>query len=145
MGSRGHVILLRSREGDRVAKGEVLAQLRTEQLQLQLAAAEAQLQALKHLHDQLKIALPDGVAQAEARREASKALMDFAVSKLDRSKPLFQRNAISEDELQSHRSASLAAKEKYRENLIAHRLAAAVAPIKLREAQAKDRLRLKFI
>ncbi len=133
----GQVILLRAREGDRVAKGDVLAQLRTEQLQLQLAAAEAQLQALKHVLDQLKISLPEEITQAEARREASKALMDFAVSKLNRSKPLFERHAISEDELQERRSTALAAKEKYRENLVAHRLAAAVAPIKLREAEAK--------
>ncbi|MBN2477180.1 MAG: efflux RND transporter periplasmic adaptor subunit [Pirellulales bacterium] len=124
-------------EGDAVERGDTLAQLRTEQLRLQLAVANAELDVLTNALAELNTSLPDEITQAEARMLAAKALMQFTARRLKRTQALLARKTISEDELQEIESAALAADEKYRENQTAFEQAKAVLPAKLEQAKAR--------
>lgn len=132
----GLVVELTVREGDKVQQGDTLAQLRDQQLKLQLAAAEAELQVRTQQQSELKISLPQQVQQADARSMAAKALMDFTARRLQRMRKLLANRTIAEDELQETESAAVAAQEKHREARTALDEARLVLPAKLSGAEA---------
>ncbi|MEE8453014.1 MAG: efflux RND transporter periplasmic adaptor subunit [Thermoguttaceae bacterium] len=139
----GRVVELAVDEGDAVTAGDVLARLRTDQLQIQLAAAEAELQLHKHSRDELDISIPEEIRQAEARVEATAALVKFAQLQLKHARTLLQRNATSEDDVQEKESIAVAAQQKYLENGSALRLAKEAAPAKRAQAEARWQAQLE--
>ncbi|OHB69842.1 MAG: hypothetical protein A2V70_09580 [Planctomycetes bacterium RBG_13_63_9] len=132
----GRVVELLVREGDQVKEHGALAQLRIEQLQIQLAAANAELEVRKQELSELRISLPEEIKQAEDRMEAAEALAKYTGSQLQRARALFKSKTISEEELQEKESAARAAQEKYSENKVALALAKAVSPVKVLRAEA---------
>jgi len=133
----GRVIELKVREGDQVKQGDTLAQLRIEQLQIELAAASALLTLREYQLSETKQSLPEEIKQADARAQAAEALMTFARSKLKRAESLFGTRAISEDELQEAKSVALAAEKKHEENKLAYKLAVAIEPVKIKQVEAQ--------
>ena len=133
----GRVVELAVDEGDAVAAGDVLARLRTNQIKIQLAAAEAELQLHKQSLDELEKSLPEEIRQAEARARAAKALTKFTELQLKHARMLFQRKTVSEDDVQEKESVATAAEQKYLENRAALRLATRAAPARIAQAKAR--------
>lgn len=133
----GRVVELAVREGDEVRQGDTLARLRTRQLEIQLAAAKAELAVRREELAELQSSLPQQIRQAESRVLAAKALMKYAEARLGRYQGLFRRNAISESELEEVESAAVAAEEKYNEEQVGWRLAIKVSPLKIEQARAR--------
>ena len=126
------------REGDEVKQGEtLLAKLRDRQLRIQEAAAGAELQARVNRHAELLKSLPAEIDQAHARMKAAEALKALTDKRLQRSRELIKRKAISADELEEVVSLALAGGEKYREAQLAWQLAVAVRQEKLQQAEAQ--------
>jgi len=87
-------------EGDRVKKGQLLAALRPRTLEIDKAAAEAELELRRQELAELENgSRPDEIAQARARTMAAKALMVYAKTRLDRTRRLFESNQAAEDEM----------------------------------------------
>lgn len=121
----GRVLEFLVNEGDYVTRGQPLARLRTTTLEIELAAAKAELGLRGQELAELELSAPKEIEQAEARMLAAKALMEFAQQRLKRSQQLAQGvpPAIAEDELQQQISAAAAADEVYREKKAAWELA----------------------
>lgn len=87
--------------GEAVKEGQRLAQLRTETLEIQLAAARAELELAEHQLAELKNgALPEDIAEAEAKMMGAKATMAYAETKYKRFMELSASRAASADELE---------------------------------------------
>ncbi|MFO1021996.1 MAG: efflux RND transporter periplasmic adaptor subunit [Planctomycetales bacterium] len=111
----GRVIEFPVNEGDRVKKGQILARLLTQQLDIQLAGAKAELQLRQHELLELRNGTrPEEKAQAEARYLSHKAGMEYVEAKLRRAKKLFERGTLTEDESQ----AALMAADQARQSMI---------------------------
>lgn len=124
-------------EGDLVRRGDPLARLRTKQLEIQLAAEQAELELRRQELAELENgSRPEEIQQAEAQMLAAKALMEFTQSRLRRTKTLFERNATSEDDLQEVGSTAEAAAQRYLEAKAHHELIVA-GPRKEKIAQAR--------
>ncbi|HUT14231.1 MAG TPA: efflux RND transporter periplasmic adaptor subunit [Thermoguttaceae bacterium] len=108
----GKVEELSVNEGDHVAEGQALARLRTRQTEIHLAAAKAQLASLQQEELALKKTLPSEIDQAQARLGVSKALLKLAETRWERTKPLYDRKAISKDDLDEAESVWVAAAQK---------------------------------
>lgn len=141
----GRVIELCVEEGDHVAKGARLAQLRTESLEIELASAKAELELLQRELERLKVAGPKEIAQAEARRLAAEALKKYTESRRQRGKSLSTERVISVDELAELDSAAVAALNVYEERSTGWELAVATWPIDVASAEAKIRVQLETI
>ncbi len=111
-------------EGDRVEKGEVLAQLLTDTVQLEWQAAVAELdlrqQELAELENGTR---PEEIEQARARMLGAEATMDYMVARRKRAENLFNTSrALSEEERDEAVSAAVAAKQNYLEAKEAYQL-----------------------
>ena len=136
----GRVIELAVDEGDAVKKGQKLAQLRTRQLEIQLAAAGAELSLRKQELAELENgSRPEEIQQAHAQMSAARALSEFTNLRLKRTRTLFARNAASEDQLQEDASAAEGAAQAYLEKKAAWELAVA-GPRKEKIEQARARV-----
>jgi len=133
----GRVIELFVEEGDHVNKGDKLAQLRTESLQIELAGAEAELKLLERDLNRLNVAGPKEIEQAKARMAAAEALKDFTRARLDRSEPLLANRTISKDDLEEIVSAATGALEIHKERTAGWELAEATLPIDVARAEFK--------
>lgn len=135
----GRVVELAVNEGDTVKKDQKLAQLRTRQLEIQLAAANAELGLRKQELAELENgSRPEEIRQAHARMSAAKALSEFTRLRLKRMQTLFARDAASEDQLQESASAAEEAAQVYLEKKAAWELAVA-GPRKEKIEQARAR------
>jgi HlyD family secretion protein len=96
-------------EGERVRQGQALARLETSRLEPQIAQAEAQLEAGRHLVDKLRNgARPEEIAQARANVEATHAEVARAEQQNERLRTLSQRSdgrAVSSQDLESAQAA----------------------------------------
>lgn len=109
----GRVAEVLVQEGDRVAKGQVLARLDTERLRLALAQAEAQTAAQRATAAKLRAgSRPEEVRQAEAQRDAAKAAVTDAEQVYKRQLDLVARNFVSRQQADSARNALDAAQER---------------------------------
>ena len=112
----GRVVEFPVNDGDRVKKGQVLAQLLTGQVEIQLAGAKAELnfrrKALEELQNGTR---PEEKAQAKARFQARQAAWDYAKARMERSQKLVARGAITDDQLQEIISLSHQAEQSYYE------------------------------
>jgi RND family efflux transporter MFP subunit len=139
----GRVIEFPISVGDRVSEGDTLAQLLTDTISLEVAAAEAELQLRKEELAELQNgSLPEEIEQARARMEAADALKAYLAAKRARMERLREGNAASEDVLQESISASLAADETFLESKAAWELAVQ-GPRAERIAQAQARVTLQ--
>lgn len=139
----GRVIEFPIGVGDRVAAGETLAQLLTDTISLEVAAAEAELQLRKDELAELKNgSRPEEIEQARARMEAAAATKEYLAAKRARMERLREGNAASEDVLQESVSASVAADEAYLEAKAAWELAVQ-GPRAEKIAQAEARVTLQ--
>ncbi|MEZ6073594.1 MAG: efflux RND transporter periplasmic adaptor subunit [Pirellulales bacterium] len=107
----GRVIEFPFNAGDRVEANEPLAKLLTDTAQLELTAAQAELdlrrQELAELENGTR---PEEVEQARARRIAAEARKTFVAAKLKRTEQLYEDNqAISEEERDEVVSLAVAA------------------------------------
>lgn len=117
----GRVIEFLVNEGDRVTKGQPLAKILTKNVEIQIAAAKAELGLRKHELTELKNgAREEELRESEARMKAASAAMKLAQTKLARVKGLIERNAATREEIDEMSSTSetatamhLAAKAAY--------------------------------
>lgn len=123
----GRVVEFPLNQGQRVKEGQAVAKLLTETIALELRAAQAELDLRKHELNELKNGTrPEELAQAQAREDRTKALMDFARQRYERMKSLAEGGgAISQEDLEESWSATIAAQENYRESQAASALAKA--------------------
>jgi len=140
----GRVVEYPLNEGDRVAKGEPLAQLLTDTIKLQIAAAEAELelrrQALAELENGTR---PEEVEQAKARMLSAEARKNYMKARADRSQKLYDASrAISEEELDEAISSGTEAQQAYLEARAAYDLAV-TGPRKEQIAQARAQVAMQ--
>lgn len=96
----GRVIEFPVTEGDFVKKGRLLAQMRTESVSQEVAAARAEFDLRREELSELQNgSRPEELAAARAGMLAAKAFSDYRATQLKRAKALFERNAINEEEL----------------------------------------------
>lgn len=97
----GRVVEFPVNEGDRVKKGQVLAKLLTQQLEIQLAGAKAELELRRHELEEYKNgARPEEKAQSDARLMASKAGRAYHEARLRRVQKLRENGTLTEEDLQ---------------------------------------------
>jgi len=136
----GRVIEFPVNEGDRVLKGQVLAKLLTQQLEIQLAGAQAELDLRKQELVELRNGTrPEEKAQAEARLLNAKAGRAFHESRLRRVQKLRDNSTLTEEDLQAVSMATDQANQAYAEAEAAWKLVEA-GPRKEQIAQAEARL-----
>jgi HlyD family secretion protein len=132
---------VRVQEGDRVHKGELMAWLDTSRLEPQVAQAEAQVAAQRHVVERLRNgSRPEEIAQARANVESAKADAANARRVYERNSSLFSRRAISQEDLDNARAALDVADAKLAVNQKALDLTVA-GPRAEDVAQAKAQLR----
>ncbi|QDU61749.1 putative efflux pump membrane fusion protein [Planctomycetes bacterium Pan216] len=109
----GRVIELAANEGDRVEKGQKLAQLMTETIALELESAKAEFQLREQELAELENgSRPQEIAQAKARMKAAEALMEYHQAKRERAEQIYRRSkALSVEELELAVSGSIEAAE----------------------------------
>lgn len=126
-------------EGDRVTKGQPLAKLLTKNVEIQIAAAKAELELRKHELDELNNgAREEELRESEARMKAAAAAMKLAQAKLARVKGLIERNAATREEIDEVNSTSETATAMHLAAKAAYDLVVA-GPRKERIAQAAAR------
>lgn len=97
--------------GVRVQKGEILCQLLTETISLQIAAAEADLrlrqEELRELKNGTRV---EELAQAKARMEGSQAVHEFSQNRFKRAQLLVEQGrTLTQEQLEEYLSASVTA------------------------------------
>ncbi|MGE0377156.1 MAG: efflux RND transporter periplasmic adaptor subunit, partial [Planctomycetaceae bacterium] len=108
----GRVIAFPVENGDRVSAGDMLAQLRTETLEWQLAASKAELRLREQELAELKNGTdPETIANLEARMKAAESQRDYTQSQFERMQSLFLRGQVATqnqlDEAQSQATSAL--------------------------------------
>lgn len=137
----GRVAQFPVKHGDRVKKGQALAQLLTETIQAQVDNAAAELVLREQELLELKNgARPEEIRMSEAKMQRSKALFEYAQSRYARIEQLFrERRSISEDEYDQAKSVALETDQAFRDAKANHELTVAGAR-KERIAQAEARV-----
>jgi HlyD family secretion protein len=98
-------------QGDPVKEGQILAQLQTETLEIEQAAAKAELDlAIQRLAELENGSRPEDIAEADANMRSAEAALTNATSKLRRMESLATRSAASPVELEDAKENSDAAK-----------------------------------
>ena len=120
----GRIQQMNVQEGDHIQKGDVLAKLNTDALNIQLQQAEAQLKVQQQtVIEQDAGTRPEQIAQAEAQLASAKAQFDNAEKDLKRLQVLFHDTAgqaISKQELdyaQSNQATAAASVKEKTANL----------------------------
>lgn len=121
----GRVIEFAVEEGDRVEAGQKLAQLLTETISLELAAAEAELELRRQQLAELENGTrPEEVAQLLARVNGAVARGEYLTARRKRIETVFQGGrAASEEERDEAVSAAIEAEQLYNEAKSAYDMA----------------------
>jgi RND family efflux transporter MFP subunit len=124
----GRIVEFPLNEGDRVERGQTLAQLLTETIELELAAAEAELELRKHALAELENGTrPAEIEQYKARMAAAEARMQYAKSRRSRAERLARQgqsvSALTEEEREEMTALSIEAEQAYFDAKAAHQLA----------------------
>lgn len=120
----GRVVEFNVREGDRVAEDQELAKLLTQTIELELAAAKAELELREQeLAELVNGSLPQEIAQAKARMEATHITAEYLEKDKERLSTLKKNNAVSISEFEGIVSLWLAAQQRYQEAQAAYQLA----------------------
>lgn len=95
------------------SRGATLAQLDTESVMIEIAAARAELTRLQHELAELEAgSRPEELAQAKARLEAARDASEFSESRFRRTQELDRQNAIASEQLDSAKSEAFAARQE---------------------------------
>ena len=113
----GRVVEFPLNEGDRVEKGQTLAQLLTDTIQLELKAEEAELDFRQQQYAELKNGTrPEVIDQARARMAAADVKQRYLQSRRIRTETIHKNKlVVSKDELEEAIAAAAEAVENYRE------------------------------
>ncbi len=112
----GLVVAYLVHEGERVEEGQPLCRLRTRALELDLAVAQALLlQRKQELLELENGARPEERAQAQARLGQAKADLELSRWKEERTRALFEKGSVTEDEVKETSLAAARGEEKVRE------------------------------
>ena len=110
----GRVVEFLVNQGDAVTEGQPLAKLRTGTLEIELAAAQAELDLYdQQLAEKVNGSRPEEINEAKARMQAAEAVKKNAETKLARVESLYTRNATSEVDLDDARERADAANHSY--------------------------------
>jgi HlyD family secretion protein len=110
----GQIDSLSIEEGDRIAKGQVIATLDTDTLRAQRGAAEAEIANLRAVLDELEEgSRAENIEAARAVAKSAESKMKNAQDEYDRYLPLFKRGAISASAFDSKATALKVAVEDY--------------------------------
>ena len=133
----GRVVEYPANEGDRLKKGELSAQLLTGLIEIDKAAAEAQLRLAQAKLSQLQVSQVDQIKQAEARARNTKAQADYTAARLRRIDSLARQNTMTEDERQEAVAARDQAINAYQEAALAWEVAKNSASAVMDQAKAE--------
>lgn len=113
-------------EGDRVAKGQPLAQLLTDTITLEIQSAESELELRRQQLAELENGTrPEEIEQAQARMASTEARKAFLAARRKRAENLFATNrAISEEERDEVVALEIEAEQSYLEAKAAYEMAA---------------------
>ncbi len=101
----GPVVWFPHRPGTFVKKGQVLARLRTTDVELQLQAAQALEKQRRYRYEELRRGfLPEEIQQAKALLERAKARLQLAQSRFQRAQALFRSGTINQEEFDQIRT-----------------------------------------
>ncbi|HEX6986256.1 MAG TPA: efflux RND transporter periplasmic adaptor subunit [Planctomycetaceae bacterium] len=132
----GRVVEFPIEVGQRVEEKQTLAQILTETISLELAAAEAELtlrrEALRELENGSR---PEEIEQAKAQLLSAQATNDYSQARLKRTEALYQRGGVTEETLDEVRSLAAASSQALKEAEATYRLVQA-GPRKEKIAQA---------
>jgi RND family efflux transporter MFP subunit len=118
----GRVIEFPLNEGDRVERGGMLAQLLTDTIQLELAAAEAELELRKQELAELQNGTrPEEIEQAKARMASAHARWQYAQARRARADRVGQ--AMSDEEREEMAALAVEAEQAYLDARSGHQLA----------------------
>ena len=125
--------------GDKVTARQPLAKLLSRQIEIQIAAAEAEMKLKQEELNELKNgSRPEEKRESAARAAAAHAAYEYMQHKLQRTKALYERKALSEDELQDDVSKSLTATQMYEAAKAANELVqVGPRPEKIAQAEAR--------
>ncbi|HUG71108.1 MAG TPA: efflux RND transporter periplasmic adaptor subunit [Pirellulaceae bacterium] len=98
-----------------IERGQPIAQLLTDTISIEIAAARAEMLLRQHELAELEAgSRPEEIAEAKARLGAAQALKDFTKARFDRTKALFEQSkTASLDELEQALSAFVAADQNH--------------------------------
>ncbi|QDV22414.1 efflux RND transporter periplasmic adaptor subunit [Aureliella helgolandensis] len=104
----GRVLEVYVNQGDAVEAGQPLAQLRTDTLELELAAAEAELELYRQqLAEMVNGSRVEDIAEAKARSLGAKAAMENAARQLQRLEELMSSGAAIDADIEDARERSI--------------------------------------
>jgi RND family efflux transporter MFP subunit len=122
----GRVAEFPIRNGDFVRKGQPLAQLLTETIGHEVAAASSELRLRQAELNELENGTrPEELRRAKAVMLADQALVEYQRKRLKRAQDLFERTAINDDELQLIISEATRAEQKYQQSVEDYAIAVA--------------------
>lgn len=135
----GRVVEVLFEEGDRVEQKEPLVQLLTQTIELELEAAEAELELRRQqLAEMENGSLPEEIEQARSRMEQTRVSSEFRQKEFQRLSLLDQRMATSASELDAALSLAQEAQEAYIQAKAAYDLAVdGPRPEKIAQARAQ--------
>jgi HlyD family secretion protein len=135
----GRVVEFLVREGDRVEKDQALASLLTATIKLELDAAEAELLLRREELTELQNgSLPEEIAQARARLEATRVVVEYLQKNKERFAQLGSSSAVSVSEYENAISLWLEADQRYEEAKAAYQLAIdGPRPERIKQAEAR--------
>jgi len=129
--------------GDFVRKGQPLAQLLTETIGHEVAAARSELKLRQvELLELENGTRPEELRRAKAVMLADQALVEYQRKRLKRAQDLFERTAINDDELQLVISEAARAEQQYQQSFENHAIAVA-GPRAEQIEQARARLAMQ--
>ncbi|MCA9135903.1 MAG: efflux RND transporter periplasmic adaptor subunit [Planctomycetales bacterium] len=139
----GRLRTLHATRGKRLAVGDAIADLQTDVIQIEIAAAKAQLRLVQQQLAELEAgSRSEDIAEARAKMEAAAAIARRSASQLNRIAKLVQSKAASVDEVDVARAEADSSKQLLEAATIAHaRLIA--GPRVEQVAQAKARVDLQ--
>jgi RND family efflux transporter MFP subunit len=126
-------------QGDRVTKGQPLAQLLTETINLSIVAAEGELKLRKEELRELENGWrKEEVLQAAAKMELSKARRDYAAARVKRTTHLIEKGQGTLDQLEEDRASAVAADQQFESDRLGHELMKqGQRPEKIEQSRAK--------
>lgn len=135
----GRVIEFLVNEGDAVKALQPLARLLTGQIDPQIAAAKADLKLKQEELNELKNgSRPEEIREAKAKAASAGALYEYLQSRLQRTKSLFERGAVAEENMQDDISKSLAGAQAFEAAKAMEELVVAgPRPEKIAQAEAR--------
>lgn len=135
----GRVVEMKVREGDRVEKGQELALLLTETIQLEIDAAAAELELRrKELEELENGSRPDEIQQSAALVEAAKVNAEYLENERQRQEALRANNSISASDYDQTVALALEAKQRLLEATAAYQLIVdGPRPERIAQAKAK--------